>query len=1045
LRVGRFAEAVASAVERILRAPFVIVVHGNWLPKTGRFFLWAETQGGAPAAPPDHPYQLPMETLVESLLLPLADPDSRPEALERRVTLVLPTEGDAPLASPELLFEREASSPRERRLAPWRVSGLTLSPEAALDWLVMLPTPEELDPHRFRLGAGIRYWSVAARFALELLARQRFLPALVPDEEAMLSRWEPLVEQEIDRFDALLVAMPPMCRALSPAEEGALTSDALLRSFLSALVDRFIRRAASRLRLKPRFVESMGEELLASLVDGSGVFEGGAGPAEALVDWKAQLEEEEVSPFRIAFRLDPPLEPEAASGGDEPVAGAWELRFFLQAVDDESLLVPVARVWEHGGTTWRYLERFLSRPQEMVLEGLGRAATLFPPIEDSLKESRPESCPLDLDQAYAFLKEGAYLLRESGFGILLPSWWGKRERGVGLSLRVTPSPSGPRSVLSPLGLEALVEFDWQVALGGQSLPREEFLELAQMKQPLVRVRGQWVELSPERVEEVLQALQARPESPKMTLGDVLQLELGRPRDGSLPVTDLEATGWIETLLTRLAGREELPHLEAPRSFLGKLRPYQKHGLSWLSFLGRWNLGACLADDMGLGKTIQVLALLLHLDDNGELDRPVLLICPTSVVSNWRKEAERFAPTLRVLIHHGQERHEGERFQKEAARHHLVVSTYSLVHRDLERLSGVEWEGLVLDEAQNIKNPQAKQTRALRKLAAPRRIALTGTPVENRLSELWSIMEFLNPGYLGSEAAFRRRYALPIERYRDPSATTELRKLVEPFILRRVKTDPTVIKDLPSKNEMKVYCSLTQEQATLYQAVVSESLEKIEASEGIGRKGEVLAALTRLKQICNHPAHFLADGSSLVNRSGKLTRLTEMLEELLAEGDRALVFTQYAEMGKLIQRHLREALSVDVLFLHGAVPATARERLIGSFQDDREGPPVFVLSLKAGGFGLNLTEARHVFHYDRWWNPAVEDQATDRAFRIGQKRSVAVYKFICAGTVEERVDELAERKKELAQAVIQSGEGFITELSTESLRDLFALRKEAVEV
>jgi len=987
-----------------------------------------------------------MERLVENLLLPLADPDSRPEALERRVTLVLPTEGDAPLPSPELLFEREASSPHERRLSPWRVSGLTLSPEAALDWLVMLPTPEELDPHRFRLGAGIRYWSVAARFALELLARQRFLPALVPDdEEAMLSRWEPLVEQEIDRFDALRVAMPPMCRALSAAEEGELTSDALLRSFLSALVDRFVRRAASRLRLRPRFVESLGEELLAALVDGVGVFDGGAGPAEELLDWKAQLEEEEVSPFRIAFRLDPPLEPEATPGDDEPVADSWELRFFLQAVDDESLLVPVARVWEHGGTTWRYLERFLSRPQEMVLESLGRAATLFPPIEESLKESRPESCPLDLGKAYAFLKEGAYLLRESGFGVLLPSWWGKRERGVGLSLRVTPSPSGPRSVLSPLGLEALVEFDWQVALGGQSLPREEFLELAKMKQPLVRVRGQWVELSPERVEEVLEALQARPESPRMTLGDVLQLELGRPKDGSLLVTDLEATGWIETLLTRLAGREEPPHLEAPRSFHGKLRPYQKHGLSWLSFLGRWNLGACLADDMGLGKTIQVLALLLHLEDKGDLDRPVLLICPTSVVSNWRKEAERFAPALRVLIHHGQERHEGERFQKEAARHHLVVSTYSLVHRDLERLSGVEWEGLVLDEAQNIKNPQAKQTRALKKLVAPRRIALTGTPVENRLSELWSIMEFLNPGYLGSEAAFRRRYALPIERYRDPSATTELRKLVEPFILRRVKTDPTVIKDLPSKNEMKVYCNLTREQATLYQAVVSESLEKIETSEGIGRKGEVLAALTRLKQICNHPAHFLADGSSLVNRSGKLTRLTEMLEELLAEGDRALVFTQYAEMGKLIQRHLRESLSVDVLFLHGAVPATERERLIGSFQDDREGPPVFVLSLKAGGFGLNLTEARHVFHYDRWWNPAVEDQATDRAFRIGQKRSVSVYKFICAGTVEERVDELAERKKELAQAVIQSGEGFITELSTDSLRELFELRKEAVEV
>ncbi len=276
------------------------------------------------------------------------------------------------------------------------------------------------------------------------------------------------------------------------------------------------------------------------------------------------------------------------------------------------------------------------------------------------------------------------------------------------------------------------------------------------------------------------------------------------------------------------------------------------------------------------------------------------------------------------------------------------------------------------------------------------------------------------------------------------ATDELRRLVEPFVLRRVKTDPTVIKDLPSKNEMKVYCTLTQEQGTLYQAVVQDSLERIEASDGIGRKGEVLAALTRLKQICNHPAHFLGDGSSLIERSGKLTRLTEMLEEVLAEGDRALVFTQYAKMGKLIERHVREMLAVDVSFLHGAVPSAERERMITEFQEDPSGPPIFVLSLKAGGFGLNLTQARHVFHFDRWWNPAVEDQATDRAFRIGQTRSVAVYKFICAGTIEERVDELAERKKELADAVIRSGEGWLTELTTDSLRDLFELRTEAIE-
>src|SRR5262245_26399379 len=436
----------------------------------------------------------------ESLLLPLADPDSTPNAEPAQVTLVLPTLGEEPLPSPELRLEREVKEESDRRLAPWRVHGLALSPESALDWLVMLPAPEELDPHRFRLGASLRYWSVAARFSLELLARQRFLPALVAAKDGHLSCWEPLVDQEIDKFDALREAMPKVCRAISEAEEGELSSDALLRSFLGSLVDRFVRRAAARLRLRPRFVESTGEELLAALVDGNGngIFEGGTAPAEELLDWRAQLDEEEVSPFRIAFRLDPPSESKIDADDDaDPSARPWELRFFLQAVDDESLLVPVARVWEHGGTTWRYVERFLSKPQEMVLEGLGRAAALFPPIEESLKESRPEGCPLDLDEAYAFLKEGAYLLSESGFGVLLPSWWGKRERGVGLSLRVTPSPGGPRSVLSPLGLEALVEFDWQVALGGQSLPREEFLELAQMKQPLVRVRGQWVELSPE--------------------------------------------------------------------------------------------------------------------------------------------------------------------------------------------------------------------------------------------------------------------------------------------------------------------------------------------------------------------------------------------------------------------------------------------------------------------------------------------------------------------------------------------------------------------
>ncbi len=1030
----------------------MIVAHGTWLPARNRFFLWGErvTELSKPdpssGDTPRHPYALSAEEIERDLLQKLSGENDLLPTSSDSVTLLLPTDRGLPQPSKELLIDRETRLAGHLRLAPWWVRGLSLCPEGALRWLTLLPASEDT-PHGLRLGADVRFWSLTARLALELLARQRFLPSFLPAGEGMISRWEPLLDDEVDRLEALKTSMPPVCRAVRHDTAKFPTPEELLASFLTSLVDRLVRRAASRLRLRPRFVETVGEQLASSLLEDDGHFEGPAETGEMLRDelgfWRAQFDEEAEAPFRIAFRLEPPESPEAETDSDASTEG-WQLRFFLQALDDESLLVPLARVWEHGGTSWRHLERRLERPHEMVLEGLGRAASIFSPIESSLKESRPESCAIDLDQAYEFLTEAAFLLRESGFGVLVPSWWGKREHGVGLSLRVSPQGGDSRAALSPLGLDALVEFDWQVALGGGSLSREEFNELAELKRPLVRVRGQWVELSPSRVQEVLSALKSRPAMPEMKLGDVLRLELGRLGDMRLPVTELKATGWVDELLQQLSGSEVVPNLSASGSFNGKLRPYQRHGLSWLAFLGRWGLGACLADDMGLGKTIQVLALLLHLRDGGELDRPFLLICPTSVVGNWRKETERFAPAIRVLVHHGLDRHEGEAFVEEVAHHDLVVSTYSLVHRDLDQLAAVGWGGLVLDEAQNIKNPQAKQTKALRRLAAPRRLALTGTPVENRLQELWSIMEFLNPGYLGAEASFRRNYALPIERYHDRGATDDLRKLVEPFILRRVKTDPAVIKDLPPKNEMKVYCTLTQEQATLYQAVVQESLERIESSEGIGRKGEVLAALTRLKQICNHPAHFLADGSSLPHRSGKLMRLTEMLEEVLAEQDRALVFTQYAEMGKLIQRHLREMLSVDVLFLHGGVPASGRDAMIAEFQENSAGPPIFVLSLKAGGFGLNLTEARHVFHFDRWWNPAVEDQATDRAFRIGQTRSVAVYKFICAGTVEERVDALAERKKELAVAVIQSGAGWLTEFNAESLRELFELRKEAVE-
>ena len=414
----------------------------------------------------------------------------------------------------------------------------------------------------------------------------------------------------------------------------------------------------------------------------------------------------------------------------------------------------------------------------------------------------------------------------------------------------------------------------------------------------------------------------------------------------------------------------------------------------------------------------------------------------SVCDNWRREAARFAPSLTVHVHYGRERLKGPAFARTAKRSDLLITTYALALRDREMLQSVQWERIVLDEAQNIKTREAKQTRAIRALPARHRLALTGTPVENRLAELHSIMDFLNPGLLGSATSFREQFATPIERWRDGAAAARLRRATGPFILRRLKTDRDIISDLPEKMEMRVDCRLTTEQATLYRAVVDEMLERIEQVYGIARSGVVLQALMKLKQVCNHPAHLLKDRSALVGRSDKLARLEEILQEALAEGDKALCFTQFAEFGHQLRGHLQERLGREVLFLHGGTPKAARDQMVQRFQAP-DGPSLFVLSLKAGGTGLNLTAANHVIHFDRWWNPAVEDQATDRAFRIGQRKNVQVRKLTCVGTLEERIDRLIAEKKDLAEQIVGSGEAWLTELGTTQLRELVALTGDAV--
>ena len=777
----------------------------------------------------------------------------------------------------------------------------------------------------------------------------------------------------------------------------------------------------------------------------------------SLQNWLRNLQVAGTGDFRVAFRLAPPPPPSLNENGAVQAmpAEGWDLHYLLQARDDPSLLLPATAVWQAGGDIIKDLGRRLEQPQEQLLAGLGYAAQLYPPITRSLQRATPDELPLSTEEAFGFLREAAPLLEQSGFGVLVPPWWNRPGSRLGLRLRARPR-RGTSDVVAGSGLGQRAADRIPVGCCGGRYDADA---------GGVRDAG-GAQVAPGAGARAVGATGCRAgqRGPAfLAIAAVIRrgLAAGDAADGpcagdgtaGLLVETVEFEGWLQEWVERLRSHDQVTTLPQPAGLRGQLRPYQVYGYSWLEFLRRYGLGACLADDMGLGKSIETIALLQRDNEQGAAAGPVLLICPTSVVGNWQREVQRFAPDLTVWVHQGNQRLRDVEFAGAAAEHDLVLTSYPLVRRDAGSLAAVSWRGVILDEAQNIKNPETQQTQAIHHLPAGFRIALTGTPVENRLAELWSIMQFLNPGFLGARARFRRNYAVPIERYADEAAGQRLRDLVGPFILRRVKTDPRVIQDLPDKLEMKVYCNLSEEQASLYQAVVEESLAQVEEAEGIDRRGQVLAMLMKLKQVCDHPALFLhqmgpATGAGqtagsvadLEDRSGKLDRLVEMLEEALAAGDRALIFTQFAEMGRVLHGYLPMALGCPALFLHGGVPAAQRDQIVARFQS-AGGPPIFILSLKAGGVGLNLTHANHVFHFDRWWNPAVEDQATDRAFRIGQTRNVQVHKFVSIGTLEEKIDDLIENKRRLAQSIIGAGENWLTEISTDQLRELVALRRE----
>jgi SNF2 family DNA or RNA helicase len=928
------------------------------------------------------------------------------------------------------------------QLQAWQVQGLRLTALEAVTLLQSLPLSSVQDDSLAWIGSDLRFWSHLARWRLDLMARGKFLPELASQNGVNRAGWQVLIDSATDqqRLEQFSRYMPTICRtyqAQASEDFSPVPAARLVLDFLNSSIDAQVRLATAQQPLPTTVPKDVTREWLQALGHEPVLTAESARLeplAASLTQWTSPVQKR-LAAFRVCFYLHPP-----SFGHD------WTLEYFLQAVQEPAFLVSARVIWQNPVDRLAYMGRTIHAPQETLLAGLGLASRLYPVLEPSLLSAQPQICQLNPIQVYEFIKSTAWRLQDSGFGVVLPPSLANQEGWANrLGLRVqAETPKGKQR----LGLQSLLNFKWELTIGGQRLTKAEFDRLVALGTPLVEINNEWVELRPQDIRAAQTFFASRKDQLALSLEDALRISTGDTQViEKLPVLGFEASGPLQELINTLtSGNQSVESIPPPQSFQGELRPYQVRGVSWLAFLQRWGLGACLADDMGLGKTPQLIGLLLHLQEQNALELPSLLVCPTSVLGNWEREVKRFAPTLKLLVHHGDRRAQGKAFAKAVQGKHLVITSYSLVHRDLKELQDLRWQGVVLDEAQNVKNAEAKQSQAVRQLDAEFRVALTGTPVENRLTELWAIMDFLNPGYLGPKNFFQRRFAVPIERYGDTASLRTLRSLVQPFILRRLKTDRSIIQDLPEKQEMTVFCGLSAEQASLYQHLVEQSLVDIESAEGIQRRGKILALLTKLKQVCNHPVLFSEQAneqSAFRLGSGKLQRLEAMLEEVLAEGDRSLIFTQFAEWGKLLQPYLERTFNREVIFLYGSSSKKQREEMIDRFQNDPQGPRIFILSLKAGGVGLNLTRANHVFHYDRWWNPAVENQATDRVFRIGQTRNVQVHKFVCTGTLEEKIHEIIESKKALSEQVVSTGENWLTELDTNALRDLLLLDRAAV--
>jgi len=915
--------------------------------------------------------------------------------------------------------------------------GFQFSLHNLLDFFRQLKRIEHQD--KFVISKDIEFWELFSKWCLSFLIRQEIIPYLIKTQKGLEARWIPVFKDEAYR-DLLRFAKSIPEYAISQ-EDSSNVANSLL-DICYVIVDALCRYCAFEngfrqeiedlhsihdLWLQALFNKEAQIRLQENIDQSSAIAPKDIDKFyEQILAWQAPFAEKSAISFKLLFRLTEP-----DTGSED-----WKLECFLQAIDDPNIMLPISMVWRNPRDPLLISRGFINS-KTTILAMLSRASKLFLPIKRQLIDPNRSFINLTTTEAYSFLKEGSWLLKEDGFSVLLPNWWRANTSIYKIHTRAKITSSHLKD--STISLNSLLDFNWYLAFEETPLSREELLYLSSVKQGLINLRGKWVEITPEDINKLIEYIISNKKG-QISISKIIAASLGaKVHAANIVIDQVEVSGWLEKFLRELKGvkyrYQKSFKANLPKKFNGSLRDYQIEGFSWLYFMSKWGLGVCLADDMGLGKTVQVLALFEKYFEQGIMG-PFLVISPTSVIGNWEKEISRFLPHISFYIHQGADRLTKEELKDILASKPIVITSYALLTRDFDRLKDINWLGVIVDEAQNIKNPFSKQFKYASSLKTRFRIALTGTPVENSLRDLWAIMDFLNLGILGSYEVFRRDFLIPIQLEDNKEVLQRLRSIISPFILRREKTDPNIGIELPEKNEQKIEVFLTDEQINLYKAVVEDVKIQLDTTEGIVKKGLILSTITKLKQICDHPSLFLKDGFKRIEgRSGKLEMLTKLLIDVLDNEESSLIFTQFSSMGQILKIYLSEIFNIEVLFIHGGLPRIKRDEIVRHFQNSNS-PKILVLSLRASGTGLNLTKATHVFHYDRWWNPAVENQATDRAYRIGQTNNIKVYKFICKGTIEEKIESILKDKIHLAQNIITHGESWITKLSDKEVKDLF---------